>query len=548
MRCAIVTVLAALAFCVPVSAQTTWYVDDDNCPGPGTGTELDPFCLIQDAIDAASDDDEIIIALGLYTEDTDLLGKDLHVRCADPLNPAVVAGTFLLGDMTGFTGDEILIEGFSFNDGTVTAFTSIGSTAIVTIAHCVFTNADCIAGGNGESAGTLTLNVDHCEFRNNTTDSYALRLSGTDVTGRVTHCDFHDIDNTAILVSRSDEELVAQFGTVHIADCAFDNNAIGIRIDSRDPIVTDCAFTNHSHAIQVYTVENFSDIFDCFPSRPTILRCSFDSNTVDESRGITYGAGIDIRPLPLFCENASGEVRIIECEFLNNTADFGAAVSNQGWRVTIANSMFAGNGSGIMRAVYNAGHDMRIVNSVFSGNGIAVGNSLSRLTMENCTLANNFIGAASSGDGDEARAINCIAYANTNVGIGGFVSVTYSDVQEGTAGVGNINTDPMFVDPDGPDNVLGTADDDLRLMVSSPCIDAGDGDSILVGFYDAAENLRITDDPASTDTGIGPPIDMGAYEYQPDAPTPCPGDTNGDGFVDLADLLNVLSNWGADCE
>jgi len=36
-----------------------------------------------------------------------------------------------------------------------------------------------------------------------------------------------------------------------------------------------------------------------------------------------------------------------------------------------------------------------------------------------------------------------------------------------------IDADPLFADPDGADDVIGTLDDDFRLKPFSPCIDAG---------------------------------------------------------------------------
>ncbi|MHC4742917.1 MAG: hypothetical protein ACYS8Z_13460, partial [Planctomycetota bacterium] len=41
-------------------------------------------------------------------------------------------------------------------------------------------------------------------------------------------------------------------------------------------------------------------------------------------------------------------------------------------------------------------------------------------------------------------------------------------------GQGNFGSDPLFLDPDGQDNIPGTEDDNARLAPASPCINAGD--------------------------------------------------------------------------
>ncbi len=51
------------------------------------------------------------------------------------------------------------------------------------------------------------------------------------------------------------------------------------------------------------------------------------------------------------------------------------------------------------------------------------------------------------------------------------------------AGEGNIDSNPLFVDADGPDNIAGTLDDDLRLLNGSPCIGTGlSGDNMGVNW------------------------------------------------------------------
>jgi hypothetical protein len=123
---------------------------------------------------------------------------------------------------------------------------------------------------------------------------------------------------------------------------------------------------------------------------------------------------------------------------------------------------------------------------------------------------------------------------------GGTASISYSCVQGVfTAEPGEdppnpadfpgcTEANPLYADSNGPDNIVGTRDDDLRLLAGSPCIDAADNSKVPADTADAdhdgntAERLpvdvvgavRFGDDPGAPDVGAGtaPIVDMGAYE------------------------------------
>ncbi len=130
-------------------------------------------------------------------------------------------------------------------------------------------------------------------------------------------------------------------------------------------------------------------------------------------------------------------------------------------------------------------------------------------------------------NGSNPTLANTIVWGNTPVAnqIDNSTStpvVTYSDVQGGYAGTGNINLDPLFWRSPSPgaDGNWGTADDDygdLRLQLTSPAIDAGDNSAVPSGVLsDLGGYPRFIDMASLPDTGLGTPpiVDMGAYEAQ----------------------------------
>jgi len=77
--------------------------------------------------------------------------------------------------------------------------------------------------------------------------------------------------------------------------------------------------------------------------------------------------------------------------------------------------------------------------------------------------------------------VNCILWNDSPQEIyifdGSGVNATYSDIQGGWAGTGNINADPLFVDPANGDYHLSWTNYPVQDSTMSPCIDAGDPNS-----------------------------------------------------------------------
>ena len=105
---------------------------------------------------------------------------------------------------------------------------------------------------------------------------------------------------------------------------------------------------------------------------------------------------------------------------------------------------------------------------------------------------------------------NCILWNdNPDEIFGNSLTVTYSCVQGGFPGIGNIDQDPLFLDP---------FNSDVHLMEFSPCIDAGDNYVPVILAKDFEGDPRIFPGNGKGVYLVGSPpqpaiVDMGADEY-----------------------------------
>ena len=237
-----------------------------------------------------------------------------------------------------------------------------------------------------------------------------------------------------------------------VANCIFTNNSadMGGGIDNyySSPRVTNCTFTDNS-------AHWGCGIFN-YNSNPIVTNCAFSDNCA-----AIGGGGI--------CNFDSSSPVVTNCTFSDNGAGYGGGMMNSGSSPTVTNCTFIGN-----CATWGGGMD----------------NSDSNLTVTNCTFTRNWADFGGAMDNDSCTCVvtNCIFWCNHDAEV--YAIITYSNVQGGFPGEGNIDANPLL-DATG------------HLQAGSPCIDAGNSADVPAGVTtDLDGNPRIQ--------GAG--VDMGAYE------------------------------------
>ncbi|MHC5009283.1 MAG: right-handed parallel beta-helix repeat-containing protein, partial [Planctomycetota bacterium] len=163
-------IVAVVGLFVSGVCADTIHVDDDNCPGPGDGSKLNPYCSIQAAIDSAADTDEIIVAPGTYLESIDFLGKAIWLHSSGGPEVTIIDAGGGLAAVTCHNGEgpETVLDGFTVT-GThacvveyTAGMTNFGSDPTVT--NCIFTGN---MGGGGMYNSDSSPTVTNCVFSGN---------------------------------------------------------------------------------------------------------------------------------------------------------------------------------------------------------------------------------------------------------------------------------------------------------------------------------------------------------------------------------------------
>jgi hypothetical protein len=300
--------------------------------------------------------------------------------------------------------------------------------------------------------------------------------------------------------------------------------------------------------------------------RVRIERCLIENNVCDPG----HGGGLSFK--------ISGVAEIVKCKFLNNeSVSEGGGMYASAGQIKVVNCVFIANraetgaaseGGGLHRSDPDAADP--ITNCLFASNAADAGgdavfvanySAAESITFTNCTLAHN-----PAQGGGEAMATVGLAAGSVVVRNGIFwdnagaaiapqdaddVTVSFSDVQGGWPGAGNIEADPSFLDPDGADGTLGTIDDNYRLQETSAAIDVGDDGSLPADEFDVDGDMDTQEPtpdldlrPRVLDGGVyGVEVDMGAYEFPANCPWDCASQP--DQFVGIPDLLVLLGQWGS---
>jgi predicted outer membrane repeat protein len=472
------------------------------------------YSTIQDAIDAAGDWDTVLVADGIYkgigNRDIDFYGRKIQLKSENGAENCIIDCNASSAEPhrgfyfhSGENADSILdgltiTNGYAENGGGI--YCKYSSPAIT---NCIFASNSTSAWGGAMFNYESSPAIINCVFTCNSARYWGGAMSNEGSNPVVTNCTFSG--NSA----REDGGAIDNFlSSPAITNCSFNGNSVerggGAMCNYYGwPTVSNCTFTGNS------TVGYCGAIFN-YQSRPAITNCTFTGNSA-----VKYGG----RGGAMF--NYESRPAITNCTFSGNSAYVGGAMYNYYSGPAITNCTFTDNSARSGGAMFNYSSSPAIINCTFNGNSAASSsgamyNWRSNPMVKNCILW-----------GDKPHEIANSGHSNP--------VITYSDVQGGWAGVGNIDIAPCFAEPGfwHPNDTPLDANDDFWV----------NGDYHLksqTGRWKPSIYLGL--DP--TNDGFIDLSDFAAFanSWQKKGSF-IPADLNRSGIVDLSDLNLLLDNY-----
>jgi predicted outer membrane repeat protein len=379
-------------------------------------------------------------------------------------SPLIVDCTFT-GNQVGFGGG---ISNFSNSSPTLIRCDYSGnqadssggglynSSSSPTVVSCTFTNNQANSGGglyNFFSSATLV----NCTFTDNQADIFGGAIGNSSSSPSLEDCTFTNNQANSgggLYNSSSSPELL---NCAFTGNHAFDGGGVFNLSTSSSTKFTACTFTNNqanSHGGGLYN----------WTSTPTLTNCTFTSNQAFDGGG-------------LYNFSSFSATKLTSCTFTNNQATFyGGAVVNNDATLTLSNCLFAKNHALRGGALSTLDGKLTLTNNTIVLNSATDSGCLYVLSSSNAAVVTNSI----LWDNEP----NELTHVNSSPTI-----VTYSNVQGGYSGTGNIETAPLLLASAG-----------YRTLPISPCVDMGTSGGA----------------PATDILGVirpqGPGIDIGAYE------------------------------------
>lgn len=446
------------------SAQDVWYVDKANLSGVKDGKSWKTaYRTIQTALDAVGGfqgwstppNTEVWVAEGIYSEQRDNETGSLKVP----------HGVSLYGGFKGnessreerdWQENETIIDGSHslrgqparhvvlMGDGELDGFTISGG-------ECMGGDGESVGGGILASEGKIC----NCTFKNNSASRG----------GAVCFNGIH----------------ISSGGLIH--DCTFIQNSAeeggAIAFLSSETLINRCIFIeNKSTSGGAVWTDSTSTLL--------VNASRFFNNSAND-----IGGGI----------MNMHDMIVANCIFWRNQAKTGAGIYTKSNLFTILWDDFGKSGEPRGGVVVQVAGKFTIANSTFVENKAGQGGTALCSTLD----ANPNISLES-----ESKVYNCIFYANSPDQVSFNekvpIDITFSDVQGGWVGKGNIKENPVFID---------TTKGEFFLSPNSPCIDMGTESTEM----SLSEELMLfipesifQQDIVTLPRKIGKAIDMGAYE------------------------------------